>query len=97
VLTSVLQSSTDAIVLVDWNGMISGWNDSAKRMFGISRDKAVGEALAELFPADRQRDVHDMLLDTSPEATSRKTTVARRNHGSRLLVEACPGATAAQS
>jgi PAS domain S-box-containing protein len=88
VLANVLETSTDAIVLVDCAGMISGCNDSARRMFGIAREQAVGEFLEGLFPPDRHKDAHDMLLNTSPAGPARETTIALRNDGSRLLVEA---------
>jgi PAS domain S-box-containing protein len=88
VLASVLRSSPDAIVLVDCDEVIGDWNAAAARMFGIPRDKALGEAFEELFPPDRQSDAHELLLNTSLGRTDRRTTVAVRNDGSRLLVEA---------
>jgi PAS domain-containing protein len=41
-LASIVQSSTDAIYALSLDGTIVAWNASAERMFGFTRDEAVG-------------------------------------------------------
>jgi PAS domain S-box-containing protein len=45
---SVLQSATDAIVIVDGGGIIIGWNSGAERIFGYSYTEAVGQSLTSI-------------------------------------------------
>ena len=53
-----VDSVMDAIIAVDGNQKITLFNPAAERMFGRSRDEAVGQGLGMLIPA-RARDVHD--------------------------------------
>lgn len=41
----VLEAAQDAIVLMDENGSISGWNKSAERIFGYHSDEVLGKDL----------------------------------------------------
>jgi len=40
-LNRVLEDSTDAIAFFDLNGVITGWNGGAERMYGVSRTAAI--------------------------------------------------------
>lgn len=56
-LSAITESSLDAIVLVDAEGMITYLNPSAERMFGYRQSKAMGQPLHSLIvtPAARQK------------------------------------------
>ena len=47
---SVVESATDAIVSVDANGRIVGWNQGATSMFGYTAVEIIGEPLTRLMP-----------------------------------------------
>jgi len=47
----------DAIVVSDAQGAITVWNPAAERMFGFSRDEALGRSLDLIIP-ERQRQRH---------------------------------------
>jgi PAS domain S-box-containing protein len=93
-LDGVLQSSTDAIALLDSTGMITGWNGAAEDMFGIARTLALGRPFDHLFPPEGHDDARQLLLKTAPGRTRRETMIAQRNNGSRLIVEAACAAVA---
>jgi PAS domain S-box-containing protein len=47
--TAVLETALDAIVSIDAEGRIIEWNPAAERIFGYSRELALGRDLAELI------------------------------------------------
>jgi PAS domain S-box-containing protein len=53
-LASIVESSDDAIVSKDLNGVITSWNKGAERLFGYRAAEAVGKPVSMLIPADRQ-------------------------------------------
>src|ERR1051325_2626779 len=60
-LARVVESSDDAIVSKDLNGIIISWNRAAERMFGYTSAEAVGQSIRMIIPADRQHE-EDMVL-----------------------------------
>ncbi|MFZ0853766.1 MAG: PAS domain S-box protein, partial [Hyphomicrobiaceae bacterium] len=55
-LASIVESSDDAIVSKDLNGVIASWNPGAERLFGYTADEVLGKSVPSLFPADLQNE-----------------------------------------
>ena len=52
-LAAIVESSDDAIIGKDVNGIIQTWNAGAERLFGYTRQEAVGCSVTLLIPPDR--------------------------------------------
>jgi sigma-54 dependent transcriptional regulator, acetoin dehydrogenase operon transcriptional activator AcoR len=49
-LSSVLTSISDAIVTVDYAGIVTNMNPAASKMLGVSSSETIGKNMVELFP-----------------------------------------------
>ncbi|WP_303831624.1 PAS domain-containing hybrid sensor histidine kinase/response regulator [Asticcacaulis taihuensis] len=51
-LAAIIESSDDAIVSKNLDGMITSWNPSAERIFGYSAEEAIGKHISLIIPQD---------------------------------------------
>ena len=54
----IIESSLSAIVIMDSYGIITDWNYQAEKMFGWSRNEAIGQRLQDLIIPPRFRKAH---------------------------------------
>jgi PAS domain S-box-containing protein len=85
-LASIVESSDDAIVSKDLNGIIRTWNDGAERLFGYRADEMVGKPVTILIPPERINEEPGILARIRRgERVDHYETIRRRKDGS--LVE----------
>ena len=82
---AIVQSSDDAIISKNLDGIITSWNPGAERLFGYSAEEAIGKAINILIPEDRQ-DEEPAILERlrRGERIDHFETVRRRKDGSTL-------------
>lgn len=61
-LAAIVESSDDAIISKNLDGIITSWNKSAERLFGYAADEAIGKSITFIIPPDR-RDEEPTILD----------------------------------
>ena len=57
--SAIIDGSQDAIIGVTLDGRIKSWNQSAYRLFGYTKDEALGTRMNSLF---KESDIHDEVL-----------------------------------
>src|SRR6476646_5464229 len=60
-LASIVESSDDAIVSKNLDGIVTSWNRGAERTFGYSAEEVIGQPITIIIPQDR-RDEEGMIL-----------------------------------
>ena len=55
----IIESSYDAFIAIDQQGVVTDWNQQAEMIFGWSRHEAVGQSLAELIIPEPLREAHN--------------------------------------
>ena len=86
-LAAIVESSDDAIVSKDLNGVIASWNKGAERIFGYTAAEAVGRSIMMLIPPDRHDEEPEILgRIRRGERIDHYETVRRRKDGTLLDV-----------
>jgi PAS domain S-box-containing protein len=57
-LRAVLEAALDAVVMIDADGTVVGWNPAAERIFGYQAEEAMGREMADLIVPPELRDHH---------------------------------------
>jgi PAS domain S-box-containing protein len=86
-LAAIVDSSDDAIISKDMNGIINAWNRGAEKTFGYPAAEAVGKPMLMLFPQDLAKDESDILARIRRgESVEHYETVRVRKDGTKIDV-----------
>ncbi|WP_146237989.1 PAS domain S-box protein [Meiothermus sp. Pnk-1] len=86
-LAAVVESSADAIISKDLNGVITGWNRGAEEMYGYSAEEIVGQPVTRLIPPHLVGEEEKLLERVQRgERVEQYETLRRRKDGSDLYV-----------
>jgi PAS domain S-box-containing protein len=86
-LAAIVESSDDAIVSKDLNGIITSWNRGAEELFGYTAEEAVGQSITILIPTDRLTE-EDMVLGRvrRGQRVEHFDTIRRRKDGTLVPI-----------
>jgi PAS domain S-box-containing protein len=86
-LASIVESSDDAIVSKNLDGIITSWNRGAERVFGYTAEEAIGQPITIVIPHDRQGEEREILTRIRRgERIDHFETIRQRKHGSLIVV-----------
>ena len=60
-LAAIVESSDDAIVSKDLNGIVTSWNPAAEKIFGYSAEEMIGRLITIIIPPELQEDERKVL------------------------------------
>jgi PAS domain S-box-containing protein len=60
-LASLVTSSSDSIVSVDFNGNIESWNEGAAALYGYEASEVIGRSMSLLIPPDRRKEESEIM------------------------------------
>jgi len=84
---AAVESSSDAIITMSLEGIITGWNPAAERLYGYSADEAVGRHIALIVPPNRRTEIDEIIRRIGRgERIEQNETVRLRKDGSTVDV-----------
>jgi PAS domain S-box-containing protein len=86
-LSAIVDSSDDAIISKDLNGIITTWNEAARRIFGYTAEEIVGQPILRLIPEELHFEEFEILKKLrAGERIEHFETVRMRKSGERFPI-----------
>jgi PAS domain S-box-containing protein len=84
-LAAIVEFSDDAIIGKDLKGIITSWNNGAKKIFGYSAREMVGTSIMRLIPSARRDEENQILARIRRGEGMRHFDTLRRTKDGRLI------------
>jgi PAS domain S-box-containing protein len=86
-LASIVESSDDAIISKDLNGIIKSWNLGAERLFGYSAAEMIGQSITILIPPEFENEEPSIIGKIiKGERVDHYETIRQRKDGTRIHI-----------
>ncbi len=86
-LVSIVESSEDAILSMDMEGIVTSWNTRAEKMFGYSANEIVGKSIRFIYPIDKESELDEITIKLKQnERIEHFETERKRKDGSLIDV-----------
>jgi PAS domain S-box-containing protein len=84
-LAAIVESSDDAIVSKDLNGIVTSWNLGAERIFGYPAHEIIGQPILKLIPPERHSEEDYILGQVRRGESIKQFDTQRRCKDGRLI------------
>ena len=84
-LAAIVESSDDAIVSKDLNGIVTSWNRRAEQIFGFRADEIIGQSIIKIIPDELQAGEQDILTTIARGEGIEHFETVRRTKSGQLL------------
>jgi len=86
-LGAIVDSSEDAIIAKDAQGMVLSWNRAAEKIFGYTAEEMIGQSIKRLLPEDRRSEEEEILAQIkNGEIVDHLETTRLRKDGKQILI-----------
>jgi len=86
-LASIVESSFDAVIGQDLNGVITSWNPGATRLFGYSQEDAIGRIFADFLVPDFLRNEEITIKERLEQGDDVENFETQRLHRDGRMIE----------
>ncbi|MBI1312293.1 PAS domain S-box protein [bacterium] len=84
-LAAIVDSSTDAIIGKDLNGVITSWNAAAEHVYGYAADEMIGRSIAIVIPEDATEEELELREALTAGQTLQRFEAVRRRKDGQLI------------
>jgi PAS domain S-box-containing protein len=84
-LAAIVESSDDAIMGKDLNGIVTSWNKGAETIFGYTAEEMVGASIMRLIPDDRREEESEVLEKIHRGESLDNLETVRQTKGGKLI------------
>ena len=86
-LAAIVESTDNAVLSKDLNGIVISWNKSAEKLYGYSEAEMLGKHISRIIPAELQSEEQELLRQIADgKLARREETLRRRKDGSLICV-----------
>ena len=84
-LASIVESSQDAIIGKSLGGIVTSWNEGAKRLFGYTTEEMLGQSVSRIIPLERSEEEAEILARLRRGERVEHYETVRRHKDGRLV------------
>ncbi len=84
-LAAIVESSNDAIISKDGDGIVMSWNKGAEKIFGYSEQEMIGRSIRCLLPDDRAHEEDEILNRIKAGGTVHHIETIRKKKNGQLI------------
>jgi PAS domain S-box-containing protein len=84
-LAALVESSDDAIISKDLNGVVTSWNRGAQRVFGYAAHEMIGKSILTVIPVDRVNEEAEVLVRIRQGESVRHFETIRQHKDGTLI------------
>ncbi len=83
--SSIIESSDDAIISKDMDGVILSWNKGAQQMYGYKAEEVIGKNIDIIAPSDKKNEIKDIMKSLAKGGRYDHYETRRQTKDGRIL------------